>query len=282
MARLIQVGAGSGGMVVLDLLAGDPRLEAVALIEPDVYRPHNVERHYFGPACCGTAKAELAAAWLRERRPDVNVRLFPADLCDPSQQAAIEPAVADADIGVCAVDNEIAKYHWDALMRKHGKPWTLGEVLSGGIGGFVHAFVPGGPCYGCVASFLKRSLETEKPAVHDYSQPQGGIHETRIPAGKAAIHAIASLHAVVTLQMLDQGGGSGLSDRDSISLLFTLKMVAGVFEEAYRLYRFQIAKSESCLMCGVRPSELPTEEIDVALDRALERLAGAASSPNHA
>lgn len=282
MARLIQVGAGSGGMVVLDMLAADPRLQSVALIEPDVYQPHNVERHYFGPASCGTLKAELTATWLKERRPDVDVQLFITDLCNPSQQAVIEAAAAGADIGVCAVDNEPAKYHWDALMRKHGKPWTLGEVLSGGIGGFVHVFVPGGPCYGCVASFLKRSLEMDKPAAVDYSQAGGVIHETRIPARKAAIHAIASLHAVVTLQLLDRIAQNESAEGGFTSLLFTLENVPGVFDEAFRPYRFRIAKSAVCLMCGVRPPEMPAEDIDAALDRALERLAGAASGPNHA
>jgi len=51
--------------------------------------------------------------------------------------------------------------HFDAVMRRHQKPWTLGEVLAGGIGGFVHWFVPAGPCYGCVASHLQRSVAVD-------------------------------------------------------------------------------------------------------------------------
>ena len=47
MAHLVQVGAGSGGMAVLDLLSPDPRITAITLIEPDVYKPHNVQRHLF-------------------------------------------------------------------------------------------------------------------------------------------------------------------------------------------------------------------------------------------
>ena len=47
MAHLFQVGAGSGGMPVLDMLCRDPRITRVTLIEPDVYKPHNVERHLF-------------------------------------------------------------------------------------------------------------------------------------------------------------------------------------------------------------------------------------------
>src|SRR5262249_25034481 len=47
VAHWLQVGAGSGGMPVLDMLARDRRLTRVTLIEPDVYKPHNVERHLF-------------------------------------------------------------------------------------------------------------------------------------------------------------------------------------------------------------------------------------------
>src|SRR5207237_3639183 len=144
--------------------------------------------------------------------------------------AELGAAIAAADVGVCAVDNEPAKYHFDALMRRHDKPWTLGEVLSGGIGGFVHWFTPGGPCYGCVASHLKRAVEVEKPKAPDYSQPGGGMPETTVPASKAAISLIASLHALITLELIDQ------RTIPFTSLLMTLKQVPDVFAEAFRPY----------------------------------------------
>src|SRR5207244_5947016 len=170
-----------GGMPVLDMVCRDPRITRVTLIEPDVYRPHNVERHLFPLAGAGRPKAVLAEQWLKERRPDLEVRLFLFAVQDPAQQHLLDEVVPAADIGVCAADNEPAKYHWDALMRKHGKPWTLGEGLSGGIGGFVHAFVPGGPCYGCVASRLQRDVTVDKLPTPDYSHPGGAVHGPRIP-----------------------------------------------------------------------------------------------------
>jgi molybdopterin/thiamine biosynthesis adenylyltransferase len=271
---LIQVGAGSGGMPVLDLLCRDPRLTHVTLIEPDVYKRHNVERHLFPLTAVGQTKAELAVDWLRERRPDLDVRALACDLLDPAMQEGIEQAVAEADIGVCAADNEPAKFHWDALMRRHRKPWTLGEVLSGGIGGFVHWFVPGGPCYGCVASHLQRSVTVDKPKAPDYSQPGGAMAETTIPASKASIQVIASLHSLVTLALLDDPTdyAPGFT-----SLLFTLQRVPDVFEEAFRPYRFRIARAADCLICGAAPEGGPSssEDLDVALDQALARLGDA-------
>ena len=273
MAHLLQVGAGSGGMPVLDLVCRDPGVTRVTLIEPDVYKPHNVERHLFPPSAVGRFKADLAEGWLRERRPDLDVRVLPVNLLEPTAQKEIETAAAAADLGVCAADNEPAKYHWDALMRRHGKPWTLGEVLSGGIGGFVHWFAPGGPCYGCVASHLQRSVTTENPPLApDYSQPGGAVQETTIPASKASIQAVASLHALITLGLLADptGYSPGFT-----SLLWTLQRVPDVFDEAFRPYRFRVARRADCLICQARPTPSSSEELDAALDQALARLGDA-------
>jgi molybdopterin/thiamine biosynthesis adenylyltransferase len=274
MAHLIQVGAGSGGMPVLDLICRDRRITRVTLIEPDVYKPHNVERHLFPLDAIGEFKAELAGRWLTERRPDLEVHLLIEDLLDPAAQPALEQAVAEADLGVCAADNEPAKYHWDALMRRHQKPWTLGEVLSGGIGGFVHWFVPGGPCYGCVAGHLQRSVTVEKPPDRppDYSQPGGPVAETTIPASKASIQAIASLHALITLDLLADPAGYAPG---FTSLLLSLQRVPDVFDEAFRPYRFRIPRRADCLICQARPTPSSSEELDVALDQALARLGDA-------
>jgi molybdopterin/thiamine biosynthesis adenylyltransferase len=271
MAHLIQVGAGSGGMPALDLVCRDPLVTRVTLVEPDVYKPHNVVRHLFPPADIGSLKAELAERWLKERRPDLEVRTFICDVRDPVYRDAIDEAAASADVGVCAADDEAAKYHWDALMRRHGKPWTLGEVLSGGIGGFVHRFIPGGPCYGCVASHLQRSVVVEKAPAPDYSQPDGPAPEMTVPAGRASIQTIAGLHAVLTLQLLEETLNGAFAENFT-SLLLTLRRVPEVFEEAFRPYRFHVARAADCLICQARATPSSTEELDVALDQALARL----------
>ena len=269
MAHLLQVGAGSGGMPVLDMVCRDPRITRVTLIEPDVYKPHNAERHLFPLSAVGQRKAMLAERWLKERRPDLEVRLFVCDLMDPAHQADIDDAAASADLGVCAADNEPAKYHWDALMRRHGKPWTLGEVLSGGIGGFVHWFAPGGPCYGCTAGHLQRTVVVDNSPPPDYANPGGPVAETTIPATMASIHSVASLHALVTLALLADlaGYAPGFT-----SLLLTLQKVPEVFEEAFRPFRFRVARAAGCLICRPPPAPSSVEELDVALDQALARL----------
>jgi molybdopterin/thiamine biosynthesis adenylyltransferase len=298
--HLFQVGAGSGGMAVLDLVARDPRVTRVTLVEPDTYAPHNVYRHLFPPAAVGRLKADLAAEWVRAVRPDVSVEVLVADITDPDRQADFARRADSCDVGVCAADNEPAKFAFDALMRGAGKPWTLGEVLSGGIGGWVHRFAPGAACYGCVATHLKREV-VEQPAgpPPDYADPRGARPETTIPANKASIAVIAGLHATVTLEMLGAGaagggreapvqinGGAGREgesgengalapparpDADFTSLLFSLRAVPGVFEVAYRAHRLRVPRSPTCLTCGA-PAPPTGEPLDAAVDAALARL----------
>jgi molybdopterin/thiamine biosynthesis adenylyltransferase len=286
--HLFQVGVGSGGMVVLDLVARDQGLSRVTLIDLDVYSQDNVYRHCFPPSGVGRLKVDLAAEWLRERRPDLSITTIADNLTDPSHQNEFAQIVAECDLGVCAVDNEPAKYAFDALMRNCKKPWTLGEVLSGGIGGWVHRFIPGGPCYGCVASHLQRTVTEAPPApAPDYSNPAGAVAETTVPASKASIEAIASLHAIVTLELLTTAKrlrsgethnteNANTSPESFNSLLFTLRCVPGVFEEAFRTYRFRIPRAQGCLVCSMKTMMQTPEAgeiLDVALDQALDRLA---------
>ena len=288
MTHLFQVGVGSGGMVVLDLIARERELGRVTLVDPDLYAERNVYRHIFPPKEVGRLKVDLAAEYLRERRPELRITTLAANITDASRQDEFTRIVSECDLGVCAVDNESAKYAFDALMRTHSKPWTLGEVLSGGIGGWVHRFFPNGACYGCVASHLQRTV-TEAPQgpAPDYANPISAIAETTVPASKASIEAIASLHALLTLELLKdskqpealsqpQTGEAQVQTDLFTSLLFTLQRVPGVFEEALRTYRFRIPRAPGCLICSIKSISQTSESgegLDVALDQALDRLA---------
>jgi hypothetical protein len=266
LAHLFQVGAGSGGMTVLDIVCRDPRITHVTLVEPDVFKPHNVIRHQFPLSAVGERKADLAAQWLRERRPELTVDVIVCDLLDRAFAERIAASVGACDIGICAADNEPAKFHFDSLMRNQRKPWTLGEVLAGGIGGFAHWFVPDGPCYGCVATFLRRSITVDKDKPPDYAAPGGPVPETTIPASRASIEVIAALHAQITLQLLGQGNAYAPGFN---SLLFTLEKVDGIFDEAFRTHRFRVPRAADCLICQEAISPV---HLDAALDDALDRL----------
>jgi len=247
--------------LAIDLKAAEGRAIVHRLIATADVLAHNFRTG--APERLGVAEAEVRAI-----RPDIAFESLVADITDPARQSEFARIPSECDVGICAADNEPAKFAFDALMRAAGKPWTLGEVLSGGIGGWVHRFEPGGACYGCVASYLQREV-TEQPSgpPADYSDPNAAQPEATIPATKASIAVIAGLHATVTLGMFE-----GDPPPDFTSLLFSLQAVPGVFEVAFRSHRLRIARSPTCLTCGT-PATAPTgDALDAAVADALARL----------
>src|SRR5262245_47393621 len=117
MAHILQVGAGSGGMPVLDMLCRSEKISHVTLVEPDIYLSHNASRHPFSPKAAGALKAELAEVWLSDHRPDLEIETLTCDLTDPAVQEQMKEQAQACDFGICAADNEAAKFHFDALMR---------------------------------------------------------------------------------------------------------------------------------------------------------------------
>ena len=266
MAHLVQVGLGSGGMSVIDMLVRDMRISKVTLIEPDILKPHNLPRHLLGSHNVGKTKLLSAVKWLKDRNENLEIIAIEAFLQDPEKQDLINNAIKGADFGVCAVDNEEAKYHWCSLMRQHGIPWTLGEVLSGGIGGFVHTFVPGGPCYACACTYLKREgPKDSKDSKPDYSNPSGEVEEARIPASFASIQTIASLHALATMDLLD-------AKISPLSFLLPLQKVEGIFSESLKKIVVNVSKNESCLFCSKAPDAFL--DVDDLLQKKLKELSG--------
>jgi hypothetical protein len=106
----------------------------------------------------------------------------------------------------------------------------------------------------------------------DYTAPGGPVDETTVPASKASINAIASLHALLTLELL--ADPAGYAPRFT-TLLWALRRVPGMFDEPFRPYRFRVARAADCLICQARPTPSSAEELDVALDQALARLGDA-------
>lgn len=266
MFHLVQVGLGSGGMAVLDLVLKDPRITKCTLIEPDVFKQHNLQRHLFGMDALGVSKAKKAAEWIQNRRPDLDLRVFSSPLQECSKGLVFLPDTKMVTVGICAVDNEAAKYFWCAWMREHKISWTLGEVLSGGIGGFVHVFNPVGPCYGCVCSHLKREGPVDGPEEKvDYNQPTSENPTMRISATFSSIMHIASIHALKTLEILD-------GTEDSHSMLMPMKKVEGVFDNPWNAIGLKIPKNPDCYFC--KKDDTSGLDVDAELARKIRELSG--------
>ena len=140
----------------------DPRVTRVTLVEPDVYKPHNVHRHVFPPSAVGRGKAELAAGWVRERRPDVAVEALAVDLTDP----AADRPIAIQPLGT--IDRSLAGNAFDPSDRD-------------GAGGSGIARVR--------IDFGDGTVVTAKYASHTYGG--GGHHTIRVSATDKAGNAVA-------------------------------------------------------------------------------------------
>ena len=206
MAHLVQVGAGSGGMPVLDMVCRDPRITRVTLIEPDVYKPHNVERHLFPLSAVGEPKADLAERWLKERRPDLDVRLL--DL----RPAATRDRQADDRRGGGGGRHrrlrgrqragQVSLGRPDAPARQAVDARRSAQRRHRRLRPLVHARRPLLRLRGQPSATHRRGGQSRRRRT--IPTPAAPVPETTIPASMASIHAIASLHALVTLASAGQ------------------------------------------------------------------------------
>ena len=133
MAHLLQVGAGSGGMPVLDMLCREPRITDVTLIEPDIYKPHNVERHLFALDAVGKAKAALAEEWLKGRRPELRVRVVQCDLLDPGAQAEINSTSSYAGAGFSSPAMSLMQIESEPISISRSAISTKSPIVCSGL-----------------------------------------------------------------------------------------------------------------------------------------------------
>ena len=254
--NIVVVGAGSGGSLCSDFLAPDPSIAKVTIFDHDTLEAANVARHLAGRSSVGLRKVDILRDRLRDIRPDVEVVRYPLDITSPDGSKALRAALTQATAAVCAVDVESAKLTFNNLCLETGTPWTLGEVLSGGIGGFVHCFRPrSSACYACALGFLGREVK-ERPHVRDYAAEESRFAASlRIPASKASIAFIAALHAVETLKLIHRPEYAPQGH----SILIGMVEEPGMFDRTYEGRRFVIPTDPTCLVCGSRENS----QIDV-------------------
>jgi molybdopterin/thiamine biosynthesis adenylyltransferase len=156
-ARVLVVGAGALGNEILKLLA----LTGVGrtlVYDPDVIERSNLSRSVlFRDQDEGRAKAEVAAARMRELNPEIRV------------EARVENVVTHAGLGVFlwadviigAVDNREARVFVSSACARAGKVWVDGAIE--GLSGVVRSFDPrNGPCYECTMNATDRQLLAER------------------------------------------------------------------------------------------------------------------------
>ena len=179
----------------------------VTLIEPDVYKPHNVERHLFPLSAVGERKAVLAERWLQERRPDLDVRparLRPAGPGPPGGHRRGGRRRRHRRLRRRQRAGQVSLGRPDAPPRQTVDARRSAQRRHRRLRPLVRARRPllrlrGQP-------FAAHRRAWTKPRRRTTPTRAAPCTETTIPASKASIHAIASLHALVTLGLLDGPG----------------------------------------------------------------------------
>jgi molybdopterin/thiamine biosynthesis adenylyltransferase len=244
--KIVMAGAGSGGSQVLDFVARETDVQEVSVFDPDIVEEANLQRHLAGRPAIGQAKVDFMRDFLATIRPDLRVNAYPGDITADEWFPIFREEVASADVAVCNVDVEAVKFTFNKVCLDCHVPWTMGEVLSGGIGGLVHLLRPGrSACYACTFRYLERP-QIEKPKPRDYSAGAEAEPVLRIPASKASIGVIAALHALETLKLARDAEYAAHGQ----TLLIGLGKKPGIFDLEYAISQFVVPRATDCLVCG--------------------------------
>ena len=155
-------GCGSGGgQVALQLVMSGVR--KFILIDNEELGLENVIRHVCGLRYVGWKKTLALADILRDRNPDVEIKMFDRDVL---HWEGLEDEIERATVVVIGTDNEPSRFRLNELCVKLGTPFTVGRVFTRGIGGEVYLYQHGiGGCLACLEGLLERTRFRE------------GIHE---------------------------------------------------------------------------------------------------------
>jgi molybdopterin/thiamine biosynthesis adenylyltransferase len=143
-ARVLVVGAGALGNEVLKNLAL-MGLGHIYIVDFDEIEASNLTRSVlFRREDCGRAKAEAAAAALRDLNPDVCVHALHANVLTDLGLGL----VAEMDVVIGCLDNREARLWVNRMCWKTRTPWIDGGIQE--INGVVKVFVPPeSACYEC-------------------------------------------------------------------------------------------------------------------------------------
>ena len=254
--KIVQVGLGSGGAIVLERL-GMCGVGRWSLYDPDVLEPENLVKHPARRSDLGRAKTEISSAWLTDRNPACTIERLGGDVTtDPH----FTTEIADADIVICAVDSPSARSFINAACVSQQAPCIFGTVFRTGLGGEVYAYLPGETgCYDCLGRYCfeqGRDIENWLEMTEEETQRIYGVGEAEFTAsGMAAdISVIASLHAHYTISLLAGRTSRYLTIPSFNWLTISLRRVEGLFGSMYETSRAILRPQKTChLTCGKSP-----------------------------
>ena len=189
-ARFMVAGCGALGNEVLKNLAL-MGAENLTLVDFDRVEPSNLSRSVLftqEDAAEGRWKVDVAARWLKERNPRLQVRTIRGDVAFDVGLGLVRKM----DVVIGCVDNRWARYCINRLCMRAGIPWVDGGIDS--LEGTVRVFIPGKNCYAC-------NLGPEGLKTLAVRMPCSGVIRRNEAAGKAPTTSlIASVVGSVQVQ----------------------------------------------------------------------------------
>ena len=250
-------GCGSGGGQVAQHLVMSG-VRKFILVDRDELEAENVIRHVCGLRYLGWPKTAALADVMKDRNPQVEVRLFDEDLLG---WRALRDEIERAAVVVVGTDNEPSRYRLNEVCVETQTPFTVGRVFTRGIGGEVYAYRPGrGGCLACLEGLLERTQfrdgvreidlvsKEERQKVYDLE-----IEEIKDSPGLSVdIGFIAGFHTRFTLDAL---GDAAASRPEFMTLIDENYVVWGnrpvrPFSKNFELQRMKLAPQDGCLVCG--------------------------------
>ena len=255
-------GCGSGGGQVAQHLVMSG-VRKFILVDRDELDVENVIRHVCGLRYLGWRKTAALADVMKDRNPQVEVRMFDEDVL---RWKGLEDEIERAAVVVVGTDNEPSRYRLNEVCVETQTPFTVGRVFTRGIGGEVYAYRPGrGGCLACLEGLLERTQlrdgvreidlvsKKERQKVYDLE-----IEEIKDSPGLSVdIAFIAGFHTRFTLDAL---GDAAASRPEFMTLIGENYVVWGnrpvrPFSKNFELQRMKLAPQDGCLVCGGKHEE---------------------------
>lgn len=154
------IGCGNIGAALCDLLARQPEVSRLTLIDSDIYTAENLRGQAVSRAEVGVPKVRAQARRLKRIRPELRIDAHCAAV------ESLPPGLLRSDVLCACVDSRISRMHINEMAWKLGIPWIDAGVLASEMLARIEVFVPGcdAPCLECAFGEQHyATLETRHP-----------------------------------------------------------------------------------------------------------------------
>ena len=269
--RVAIVGLGSfGSQIAVELAKAG--VGFFSLFDFDRVELHNLARH----TCCtndlGRLKTDAIEDAILGKNPYATVGKFPVDI--NGHPELLDEEVRQADLVICATDNNPSRYLLSRSLVRWAKPGIFGRAVTRAEGGDVFRYRPGGPCYGCLvgADFLPpeeiTNVETARRSGRIPAYMSAEEADAVVQVGLSSdIQPICNMMVKLALSELSRGLDTGIRSLEE-DFVYDCYVWANRREKNYkewhpfyragsnrtimRWYGVQVPRDPGCAICSDR------------------------------